>query len=73
MAGLHGPTVSTVYNVEDKDWYSVSLVVPRNALVDVVQHLRESGAADISASQVGYLFKDQCQAYVTLLESLGEL
>ena len=73
MAGLHGPTVSTVYNVEDKDWYSVSLVVPRNALVDVVQHLRESGAADIPASQVGYLFKDQCQAYVTLLESLGEL
>ena len=72
MAGLQGPTISRVYNVEEQDWYSVGLVVARDALVDVVQHLRQAGAADISASPVGYLFKDQCQAYATLLESLGE-
>ena len=72
MAGLQGPTVSRVYNVDEQDWYSVSLVVPRDALIDVVKHLREAGASDISASQVGYLFKDQCRAYTTLLESLGE-
>ncbi len=72
LAGLQGPTISKVYNVEEQDWYSVSLVVPREGLLDAVDHLRQVGGVDISASQVSYLFKDQCQAYANLLESLEE-
>ena len=72
LAGLQGPTISRVYNVEEQDWYAVSLVVPREKLHDAVDHLRQAGGIDISASQVSYLFKDLCQAYKKLLESLEE-
>ena len=69
LAGLQGPTISRVYNVEEEDWYSVSLLVPREKLLDAVDHLRVAGGIDISASQVSYLFKDRCQAYQRLLDS----
>ena len=69
LAGLQGPTISRVYNVEEEDWYSVSLLVPREKLLDAVDHLRVAGGIDVSASQVSYLFKDRCQAYQRLLDS----
>ena len=72
LAGLQGPTISKVYKIEEQDWYSVSLVVPREGLLDAVDHLRQAGGVDISASRVSYLFKDQCRAYANLLESLEE-
>ena len=70
LAGLQGPTISRVYNVEEEDWYAVSLVVARELLLDAVDHLRQAGGIDISASQVSYLFKDRCRAYEGLLASM---
>ncbi len=72
LAGLQGPTVSRVYNVEEEDWYAVSLVVPREKLLEAVDNLRRAGGIDISASQVGYLFKDRCRAYQRLLEFIED-
>ena len=72
LAGLQGPTVSRVYDLEEEDWYAVSLVVPREKLLEAVDHLRDAGGLDISASQLNYLFKDRCMAYSRLLDSLGE-
>ena len=72
LAGLQGPTISRVYNVEDAGWYAVSLVVPREKLIDALDHLRQAGAEDVSASQVTYLFKDDCRAYSRLLDALEE-
>jgi len=69
LAGLQGPTISRVYNIEEEDWYAVGLLVPKEKLLDAVDHLRMAGGIDISASQVSYLFKDQCQAYQRLMES----
>ena len=69
LAGLQGPTISRVYNVEEEGWYAVGLLVPREKLLDAVDHLRLAGGIDISASQVSYLFKDRCQAYQRLMES----
>ena len=73
LAGLRGPTISRVYDLEGEDWYAVSLVVPREKLLETVDHLRQAGGIDISASQLSYLFKDRCRAYQTLLESLEEV
>ena len=70
LAGLQGPTISTVYNVREEEWCAVSLVVPREQLLEAVDHLRDAGGADIFASQISYLFKDRSPAYQRLLDQL---
>mgnify|MGYP003728248177 FL=1 len=68
LAGLQGPTIARVYNLEPQDWYSVSLLVKKEKLLEAVDHLRDCGAMDISASQVSYLFDGHSQAYQNLFE-----
>ena len=68
LAGLRGPTVARVYNVEEQDWHSVSLLVKKDKLLEAVDHLRDCGAVDIEASQVSYLFDGHSQAYHNLFE-----
>ena len=63
VAGLRGPTIARVYNVEEEDWYSVSLLVRKGQLMEAVNHLRDCGGVDIAASQVSYLFKGDSAAY----------
>ena len=69
VAGLRGPTVARVYNVAEEDWYSVSLLVRKDQLMEAVDHLRDCGGVDIAASQVSYLFKGQSPAFKRLLNS----
>ncbi|HIN04796.1 MAG TPA: ATP phosphoribosyltransferase, partial [Dehalococcoidia bacterium] len=68
LAGLRGPTVARVYNVEEQDWYSVSLLIKKDKLLEAVDHLRSCGAIDIAASQVSYLFDEHSHAYQNLFE-----
>ena len=68
LAGLRGPTVARVYNVEEQDWHSVSLLVKKEKLLEAVDHLRDCGAVDIAASQVSYLFDGHSQAYHNLFD-----
>ena len=75
LAGLRGPTIARVYNVEEQDWYSVSLLIKKNQLLEAVDHLRSCGAVDIAASQVTYLFDGFSSAYHHLFDngdSVGE-
>jgi len=66
LAGLQGPTIARVYNVDAQDWYSVSLLVTKDRLLEAVDHLRDSGAVDIAASQLSYLFDGRSQAFEEL-------
>ena len=68
LAGLRGPTVARVYNVEELDWHSVSLLVKKEKLLEAVDHLRACGAVDIAASQVSYLFDGHSEAYQNSLD-----
>ena len=68
LAGLRGPTVARVYNVEEQDWHSVSLLIKKDKLLEAVDHLRSCGAIDIAASQVSYLFDEHSHAYQNLFE-----
>ena len=68
LAGLKGPTVARVYNVEEQDWHSVSLLVKKEKLLEAVDHLRDCGAVDIAASQVSYLFDGYSEAYHHLFD-----
>ena len=69
LAGLRGPTFARVYNAEEQDWHSVSLLVKKEKLMEAVDHLRGCGAMDIAASQVSYLFDGHSQAYQNLFDS----
>ena len=66
LAGLKGPTVSRVYNIAEEDWYSISLLIKKEALMDAVDHLRDCGGVEIAASQVSYLFKENSKAFDNL-------
>jgi ATP phosphoribosyltransferase len=66
LAGLRGPTVARVYNVEEQDWFSVSLLVQKERLLEAVDHLRDCGAVDVAASQLSYLFDGSSHAYQKL-------
>ena len=66
LAGLRGPTVARVYNVEEQDWFSVSLLVKKDRLLEAVYHLRSCGAEDVAASQLSYLFDGRSHAYEAL-------
>ena len=71
LAGLRGPTIARVYNVEEQDWHSVSLLVKKEQLLDAVDHLRDCGGVDIAASQVTYLFDGYSAAYHNLFDRAG--
>ena len=66
LAGLRGPTVARVYNVEEQDWFNVSLLIKKDHLLEAVDHLRDCGAIDVAASQLSYLFDGHSEAYRTL-------
>ena len=66
LAGLRGPTVARVYNIEEQDWFSVSLLIKKGQLLEAVDHLRGCGALDVAASQLSYLFDGRSEAYKTL-------
>ena len=66
LAGLRGPTVARVYNVEEQDWYNVSLLIKKDRLLEAVDHLRDCGAIDVAASQLSYLFDGHSPAYKTI-------
>jgi ATP phosphoribosyltransferase len=66
LAGLRGPTVARVYNIEEQDWFSVSLLIKKGKLLEAVDHLRGCGAIDVAASQLSYLFNGRSEAYNTL-------
>ena len=72
LAGLRGPTLSRVYNADNENWYSVSLLVQKGQLMEAVDHLRSCGALDISASQVNYLFENRSSAYERLISTANQ-
>ena len=71
LSGLRGPTVARVYNVEEQDWFSVSLLVKKDRLLEAVDHLRECGAEDVAASQLSYLFDSHSLAFESLFGAPG--
>ena len=66
LAGLRGPTVARVYNIEEQDWFNVSLLIKKGQLLEAVDHLRNCGAIDVAASQLSYLFDGHSEAYENL-------
>jgi len=73
LAGLQGPTIARVYPKsadDDADWYAVTVIVPRDRLQDAVDTLRRAGAADITATQLSYVFQSKAWSYEALLRTI---
>lgn len=71
VSGLRGPTIAPVYNIEEQDWYAVSLLVRKDRLMEAVDHLRDCGGIEISASQLSYLFKGESSVFGRLFDPAG--
>lgn len=72
LAGLRGPTVARVYNIQEEDWFSVSLIIRKDQLLAVVHHLRDCGAEEVSASPLSYLFNGGAATHEWLRGPDGE-
>jgi len=73
IAGLRGPTIARVYPKAggERDWFSVTVVVHRDALLAAVEHLRKAGAAEVSVVDVHYVFEHRSSAFAALRRQLG--
>ncbi len=68
VSGMQGPTISRVYSkTGERDWFSVSVVVPMQRLTDGVEHLRKIGASGVVVFPAHYVFENQCRAFQTLV------
>jgi ATP phosphoribosyltransferase len=71
VAGVQGPTVAPVFSAEGRGWYAVTVLVPRERVMEAVEHLRRMGGNGITVVQPAYFFQETCEAYGRLLEAIG--
>jgi ATP phosphoribosyltransferase len=72
VAGLRGPTVARVFpkDAKDGDWFALTVIVGEDALLPAVESLRRSGASDITAIQVRYVFEHRSWTFEALTRQL---
>ena len=59
LCGLRGPSVAPLVTGSDEAWYSVSLVVPRESLMDSIAALRAVGGSSVVVLPVTYIFEEE--------------
>jgi ATP phosphoribosyltransferase len=79
FTGLNGPTVSPVIGAwpglasfDDLPWFTVTVIVPKEDLLELVDYFRSLGGSTVSVSSVDYIFQEKCEAYDNLLAYLGK-
>jgi ATP phosphoribosyltransferase len=71
VGGLQGPTISPIVTREsNQGWYSVSIVVQRSRLPQVITELRNIGGSGIIVSPVTYIFEEEPPRYIAMLAAL---
>lgn len=73
LAGMTGPTVSRVWTSDDSSWFGVQVVVRKNDVQRVVDHLRGIGGASSAVTEVPFLYPPRCVLYSSLLANLDKL
>ena len=72
FAGIDGPSVSRVFSNREGDWFNVQVVVPRDSLLQTVDHFRRLGGASITVNEASYVFRRECEAYEGLLKAIEQ-
>ena len=70
FAGMQGPTVAPVYSGAGDGWYTVTLFVPHDRVLPLVDHLRQLGGGALAVVPAQYVFDARCDAYERLLAAL---
>jgi ATP phosphoribosyltransferase len=72
VAGLRGPTVAPVFakDPSDGDWFALTVIVAEDALLPTVEALRRSGASEVTATPVRYVFESKSWTYEALKRQL---
>jgi ATP phosphoribosyltransferase len=71
--GLQGPTVAPIYSPRGErngQWYTVTITIRSNDLLQAVNYLRSIGATQITATPLRYVFMEDSATYMKLLERL---
>ncbi|GBD10661.1 ATP phosphoribosyltransferase [bacterium HR23] len=70
VAGIQGPTIAPVFSADGRGWYAVTVLVPKESLLEAVEHLRRMGGNGITVVQPSYFFQETCQAFERLRKTL---
>jgi ATP phosphoribosyltransferase len=73
LAGMQGPTIAPVWSGDaaSASWFMVTLIVPQERIMALVDHLRALGGDGIAVTPAQYVFEARCEAYEELLRELG--
>ncbi len=69
LAGMQGPTVAPVLGAAP-GWYTVTIVVPQERTLAVVEHLRGLGGGGMAVVPAQYVFEARSTTYERLLAAL---
>ena len=71
LAGVVGPTISTVHTGNNSSWFTVQVLVQKTDLTEVVNHFRDLGGIGIAATDVQHACRERCDSYDQLVENLA--
>ena len=67
LFGIRGPTVSKVYGDESSNWYAITIVVPRDRMLQAVDQLRNVGGESVTVVNTNYVFNYKSDAFERFL------
>lgn len=72
LAGMQGPTVAPVWTPAGAsfEWYTITIVVPQEQMLQAVEHLRALGGDGIAVLATQYVFKAGNDSFARLLAML---
>ncbi|GAB4309302.1 MAG: ATP phosphoribosyltransferase [Phototrophicales bacterium] len=73
-SGLLGPTIAPIYsangNRQDKQWFTVTIIIKTKQMLNAVEYLRSIGGSQIIVQPVDYIFHEESPTFNRLLEAL---
>lgn len=68
-SGLQGPTIAPIYGTREA-WFTITLIIRSECLMDVVEHLRSIGGTHTIATPVSYAFLHDSPTFTRLQQTL---
>ena len=76
IAGLQGPTISTVVGHNEatngRSWYAVNIVVRKKELFQAIAELRSIGGSGVIVAPCSYIFEEEPARFAALLAAIEE-